>query len=92
MDYLHIKLVPEKNPMHLNGISLSLDDCLRKLFTSQLRNYLILILLFSNLLAQGQAKKVLFIGNSYTSTNNMPQIAAALQVQQAINLFLVLLQ
>jgi len=76
MDYLYLKLDPEKNPVRLKGIISSLNDCLSKLFMGLMRNCLILVLLFSNFLVQGQTKKVLFIGNSYTLTNNMPQITA----------------
>ncbi|PSK93539.1 PKD domain-containing protein [Taibaiella chishuiensis] len=36
----------------------------------------VLVLSFSSLYAQGKIKKVLFIGNSYTSTNDLPLIIA----------------
>ncbi len=34
----------------------------------------LLLLLFFTLSLSGQTKKVLFIGNSYTNNNNLPQL------------------
>ncbi len=42
------------------------------------KTLLILILLYSTVIVEGQNKNVLFIGNSYTSVNNLPQMVADL--------------
>ena len=47
-----------------------------KFFQRGMRKLLLILLIFSDILVQGQTKKVLFIGNSYTFTNNLPEIAA----------------
>ncbi len=43
-----------------------------------MRRFLILLLVFTNILASAQTKNVLFIGNSYTYTYDMPQIVVDL--------------
>ena len=47
-----------------------------KFFKRELRKVLVLIFLIFNVLGLSQTKKVLFIGNSYTLVNNLPQITA----------------
>lgn len=47
-----------------------------KFFIWGLRKVLVLIFLIFNVLGLGQTKRALFIGNSYTLVNNLPQITA----------------
>ena len=51
-----------------------------------MKKILIFILIFSNSLYTAKLKKVLFIGNSYTYTSNMPQIVVDLAVNAGYDL------
>jgi hypothetical protein len=42
----------------------------------KMKNILIIVFIFFSFLAQSQTKKVLFIGNSYTYFNDMPEMVS----------------